>query len=43
MCAYRKEKVMELRAVLEIHLDTLTRNIEAVSLPVLQTKFKKTI
>lgn len=41
MCAYRKEKVMELRAVLEIHLDTLTRNIEAVSLPVLQTKFKK--
>ncbi len=32
---------MELRTVLETHLDTLTRNIEAVSLPVLQTKFKK--
>lgn len=41
MGAYKKEKVMELRAVLEAHLDTLTRNIEAVSLPVLQTKFKK--
>lgn len=41
MSAYKKEKVMALRTVLEDHLDTLKRNIEAVSLPVLKTKYKK--
>ena len=32
---------MAMRTVLEDHLDTLKRNIEAVSLPVLKTKYKK--
>lgn len=41
MSAYKKEKVIALRTVLENHLDTLKRNIAAVSLPVLQTKYKK--
>lgn len=41
MSAYKKETVMKLRTVLETHLDTLKRNIAAVSLPVLQTKYKK--
>lgn len=41
MSAYKKEKVIALRTVLETHLDTLRRNIEAVSLTVLQTKYKR--
>ena len=41
MSAYKKETVMKLRTVLETHLDTLKRNIAAVSLTVLQTKYKK--
>lgn len=41
MSTYKKEKVMAMRTVLEDHLDTLERNIEAVSLPVLKTKYKK--
>lgn len=31
----------ELRKALEIHLDTLRRNLEVVSLEVLKTKYKK--